>query len=265
MKRTVVAGFLAVCLGMTVSTVAQGLRNGGEGGTRDLRVLLTYGGHAFEQEAYFKMLDELPGVTWKKILLPGEAGILKPGLEEEYDVILMYDMISAIAPEHQASFLELINKSKIGLVSMHHNIGAHRDWEERPKIVGGRWMHEKSKVMDGKTYLQTRAAGLNEPVTLPVKVNQFNPLGKGVGDFTLLDEFYVGLYIRPDVDPVLTTDHPEARLDRGLLGWTNIYNGTRVFYMRLGHFSSAYDDPNWRKVMVNGLKWTACTRHSEFC
>ena len=88
---------------------------------------------------------------------------------------------------------------------------------------------------------------------------------QGVKDFTVQDEFYVGLFIRPDVKPLLTSDHPEARPDRGLLGWTNEYNGTRVMYMRLGHFSSAYGNANWQKLMVNGLRWTACVRHKEFC
>jgi type 1 glutamine amidotransferase len=265
MRRGTIVAVLSVGLVLAAGTALRGQRAGdGEEGMRDLRVLVTIGGHAFEHKPFYAMLDALPGVTWKTMVVPDEAGMLKPGLEEEYDVILMYDMVGGIAPEHQKSFLELINR-KIGLVSMHHNIGAHRDWEEWPKIVGGRWMHEKSKTMDGKLYLQTHAVGLNEPVTLNVKVDPDSPLGRGVKDFVVKDEFYVGLYIRPDNTPVLTTDHPEARLDRGLLGWTRMYNDTRVFYMRLGHFSSAYGDASWQKVMLQGLRWTACARHQELC
>jgi type 1 glutamine amidotransferase len=265
MTRTA-AVLLTFSLVLTAGMSAQAPQTtgGGEGDARALRVLVTVGGHGYEEAPFHGMLDALPGVTWKMIQLPEEADLLKPGLERQYDAILMYDMVPGISPAQQKAFLDLIN-TKIGLVSLHHNVGAHRDWDEWPKVVGGRWIHEKTKVMDGTTYLQTHAVGLNEPVTLKIHVDPSHPISKGVQDFVTRDEFYVGLYIAPTITPLLTSDHIEARLDRGLFGWTHMYNETRVFYMRLGHFSTAWNDPQWRKLMVQGLRWSACTRHQAFC
>ena len=53
---------------------------------KDIRILLTYGGHGFEEELFYKMFDNLPGISYSSIKLPDSTDILKPGLEKEYDV-----------------------------------------------------------------------------------------------------------------------------------------------------------------------------------
>ena len=94
----------------------------------DIKILLSIGGHGFQEEPFFGMFDNLPGVKYHCIQLPDSANLLKPGLEKQYDVIVMYDMVNAIKEEYQQSFVELL-KSGIGVVSLHHNLGAHRNWD----------------------------------------------------------------------------------------------------------------------------------------
>ena len=68
---------------------------------KPLRVLLTYGGHGFQQKEFFAFWDALPGVTYTKCELPKQADMLKPGLEKEYDAIVTYDMVKGFTPEQQ--------------------------------------------------------------------------------------------------------------------------------------------------------------------
>ena len=73
------------------------------------------------------MWDALPGVTYTKAEMPKEADLLQPGLEKQYDVIMMFDMAKEFTPEQRQAFVALL-ETGIGLVSTHHNLGAHRDW-----------------------------------------------------------------------------------------------------------------------------------------
>ncbi|NLS92138.1 MAG: hypothetical protein GXX96_08165 [Planctomycetaceae bacterium] len=117
-----------------------------------VRILLTTGGHAFEVEPFYAMFDAMKGIEYTKAEMPKEAGVLKPGLEKECDCIVMYDMCKpGITPEQQEAFVKLVKDSGIGVVSMHHNLGAHWDWDEFRKIIGGRFIL-KDTELDGKAY-----------------------------------------------------------------------------------------------------------------
>src|SRR4051812_15648943 len=99
MKRVFTAAVLAACVAGVAAVSGPPSAQGA--GVRDLRVLVTVGGHGFEHAAFYGMLDALPGVKWKKLIVPDEADVLKPGLEEHYDVIWRYDMVRAFSPAQE--------------------------------------------------------------------------------------------------------------------------------------------------------------------
>src|SRR3954471_10477401 len=115
-----------------------------------LRVLLTYGGHDFQEKEFFAMWDALPGVTYTRAPLPQSADLFKPGLEKDYDVIVLYDMVKSLSPTQRQGLLALLEKG-IGVVSLHHNLVANPDWDEYHKIIGGTWVGSKRKI-DGIEY-----------------------------------------------------------------------------------------------------------------
>ena len=39
--------------------------------------------------------------------------------------------------------------------------------------------------------------------------------------------------------------------------WTNPATKGRVVYSALGHAPEAYDDPNYRRILVNAIRWAA--------
>lgn len=217
---------------------------------KKIRVLLTTGGHAFEADPFYAMFDAMPDVEYTKAELPKDAGLLKPGLEQQYDVIVMYDMSPPITPEQQKAFVELLNKG-IGLVPLHHNLGAHRTWDEYAKIIGGKFVFKDSTI-DGKPYSKTPWSH-DEDLKIQIADKQ-HPITKGMADFEIHDETYGRFYTSPDVHVLLKTDHPKNNPD---VAWTTRYGNSRIFYLMLGHDGKAYANPSFRELLDRGIRWAA--------
>lgn len=215
-----------------------------------VRILLTTGGHGFEAEPFYAMFDAMPDVEYTKAELPKEAALLKPGLEKKYDCIVMYDMVQGIEPEEQKAFVKLL-QSGIGVVSLHHNLGAHRGWDEFRKIIGGKFCLEDC-VIDGKPYKQTPWSH-GEQLKVSV-ADKDHPITRGLKDFEIHDETYGPFYTAPNIHVLLKTDHPKNNPD---LAWTTSYGKSRVCYLMLGHDAHAYKDPNFRKLVHQGIRWAA--------
>jgi type 1 glutamine amidotransferase len=215
-----------------------------------IRILLTYGGHGFEQEPFFALFDSLPGVTTTRAEMPKDAGLLKPGLQEKYDAIVMYDMVRGITAEQQKAFVALL-KEGIGLVSLHHNLGAHRDWDEFTKIIGGKFVFEDS-ILEGQPYAKsTWSHGEQMKVTV---ADAQHPIMAGLKDFEIHDETYGGYYTASGVHVLLKTDHPKNDPE---LAWTTSYGNSRVFFLMLGHDRHAWQNPAYGKILSQGIRWVA--------
>lgn len=215
-----------------------------------IRILLTYGGHGFEETPFFAMFDALPGVQTTKAPLPEKADLLRPGLEKQCDVIVMYDMVAGISPAQQQAMLELLKRG-IGIVSLHHNLGAHRDWDEFTKIIGGKFVL-KPRELDGQAYpVSTWSHGEDLKVTI---ADRQHPITQGLEDFQIHDETYGGYYTAAGVHVLLKTDHPKNDPE---LAWTTQYANSRVFYLMLGHDHLAWQNPAYTRLLQQGIRWAA--------
>ena len=218
--------------------------------TGDVRVLLTFGGHGFQKEPFFAMFDAMPGVKYTKAELPKDADLLKPGLEKDYDVVVMYDMVGKFTPKQQKAFVELLH-SGIGLVSMHHNLGAHRNWPEFRQIIGGKFCFP-GDVIDGK---KVPKSSWSHDEDLKVTVaDKEHPITRGLEDFQIHDETYGDYYTDPKVRVLLKTDHPKNDPE---VAWVKQYGKSRVFYFVLGHDGKAWRNPSYLKVLTRGIRWAA--------
>ncbi|OGV66020.1 MAG: hypothetical protein A2283_08510 [Lentisphaerae bacterium RIFOXYA12_FULL_48_11] len=215
---------------------------------KKVRMLIVTGGHGFEEAKFFKMFDEFKGVEYKKAFFPQAGELLKPGLEKECDVIVMYDMVKSITPEQQKAFVELLNTG-IGLLCMHHDLGASQEWAEFTKIRGGKYCM-KAETIDGKEYKSTFDHGQDIKVTV---ADNEHPITKGVADFTIHDETYGSCYVSPSVKVLLRTDHPKSCPD---LAWVHEYAKSKVFYLMLGHDSKAWENPAFKEILERGIKWS---------
>ncbi len=235
---------LALCLAGTIDSARA------EDKPETIRILLTFGGHGFEQQPFFALFDALPGIKVTKAEMPKDVGLLKPGLQKEYDAVVMYDMAGSITPEQQQAFMKLLEQG-IGLVSLHHNFGAHRNWDEFTKIIGGKYVFADT-VLEGKPY---KPSTWSHDELLNVKIaDPAHPITRGVQDFEIHDETYGGFYTASDAHVLLTTDHPKNSPD---IAWTKNYGKSRVFYLMLGHDAKAWANPNYLKLLGQGIRWAA--------
>jgi uncharacterized protein len=218
--------------------------------TRPIRVLLTIGGHGFDQKPFWAMWDSLPGITYTKCTLPKQADLLKPGLEKQYDVLVMYDMARGFTPEQERAFVELL-KTGIGVVSLHHNLCSHVDWPDYRKIIGGRYL-QQPETIDGKSYPPSNYL---HDQHFHVKVaDKEHPITRGIEDFHMDDEAYSGFYVAPDSHVLLTVDHPKCDHN---VAWTTHFGNSRVFYLMFGHGPSAWQNPVYTQLLERGIHWVA--------
>ncbi len=260
--RYLVSATLALALLAAAAAVAAAEKNAEKqpAAKGKIRVLLTFGGHGFEQEPFFAMFDAMANVEYTKAefpkpgtktKLPNAAELLKPGLEKKFDVIVMYDMVPGITPEQQKAFVALLKGSGIGLVSLHHNMGAHRDWDLFRKIIGGKFLFQPAEI-DGK---KCPKSGWEHGQQIKVTVaDKKHPITRGLKDFEIHDEVYNNYFTAPKVKVLLKTDHPKNDPE---LAWVKRFGNSRVFYFMLGHDHQAYENENFREIVARGIRWAA--------
>ena len=244
----------ALCLGCAPGDGAPALRG------ETTRVLLVYGGaHHSPITPYMRMLDSMPGIEWTPALLPQSAEMLKPGLEKEYDVLLMVGMMGSrweqaeFSAEQRKAFADLLAKG-IGIVALHQAIATEPGWEESPRIVGGVWRNEPYEV-DGRSY--PKSGCLHDTDIRVRAADPDHPIVRGVPEFVINDELYLDIYKAADNLPVLVTDHPQAN-GRKEIAWTRTYGASRLFYFQLGHVpAQTWARPDCRRIVHQAIRWAA--------
>lgn len=210
------------------------------------RLMVFTGGHGYDTKAFDKMLNELPGISWKMATHPKAHAQLKPEAAKDYDVLVLYDMPQKISEEAKADFVALLQAGK-PLVAFHHCLGAYNDWDEYTNIIGGRYMHKKAKY-DGVEYTPST---FKEGVDITIHpLDPAQPVTAGLGDLKVHDEVYGKVYVAKDVTPLLTTDAPGCT---PTVGWTHRYGASQVVYLMQGHGPGSWNVPAWRQLLVQAI------------
>lgn len=245
------------CIGLIVmawaATVCGFLSAEGEKGPAKIRVLLVTGGHAFDAPAFYAVFDGIPGIEYTKADIIKESGVFKPGIEKQYDVVVRYDMAGKITPEDQKAWLGLLDAG-VGVVALHHCLGSHSDWPDYAKSIGGAYVFKEFEA-DGKKIGKSNYSH-DQDVRVTV-VDKAHPITKGVEDFSIHDEVYGNCYVAPGVHVLLKTDHPKSTPE---LSWTTKAGKSPVAYLMLGHDAKAYQNPAFKKLIENSIRWAAENR-----
>jgi len=215
-----------------------------------IRVLVVTGGHDFEKEPFFQVFKDNPDITYQSVEHPNAHAMLKAEAAKEYDVLVLYDMHQEITEEAKADFLARL-KEGTGLVVLHHAIASYQKWPEYARIIGARYYLEPT-VVDG----------VNKPRSLyqhgvQIKMHVADPqhpVVKGIQDYVIHDETYKLFDVADECHPLLTTDEP---LSNKVIAWAKTYAGARVVYLQSGHDHFAYENPNYRQIVRQAIRWTA--------
>ena len=210
-----------------------------------IRVLLVTGGHNFEHEPFLAVFGGQPDIEVKEVTQPEAQAYFAPAKADQYDVMVWYDMWQKISEEAKQNLVALLNRGK-PLVALHHCIAGYQDWPEAIRIIGGKF-HLKEREGRAKSVAQ-------HGKRMNVKLHP-HPITRFMKDFVLADdETYGGMEILPEVKPLLETDHPDNNRQ---LGWTHTYGKSPVVYLQPGHGPPTYRDPNYRRLVVQSIRWAA--------
>ena len=133
-----------------------------------LNVLVTTGGHPFEEEPFLAMIDALPGIDWQHAPVPGARDYFRPERAGEFDAILCYEMqgIEYRKPDppklveppadYAEGFRGMLDAGQ-GIVFLHHAVTGWPLWPLWAEVVGGRgrlwekdgWTHPRGSGVIG--------------------------------------------------------------------------------------------------------------------
>ena len=242
---------LLVALLFTVTTAAAENRN-------NIRALFIYGGHAFDEEGMYAMLDSFSDVTFDRAEMPMALDLLQPGLEEKYDCIVTYDSYTFPFTQEQTDrFKALLNKG-IGLVVLHHSLWGFNGWAEFADITGAQFFFKDGNIIHGIEQKQSTWAH-NEEIRVTI-ADKNHPITRGMNDFTFIDEVYGKGFVHPDVHVLWTTDHPKSER---VVAWTHKYGKSPIFTTSLGHDKVAFAHPDFRQTIHRAIRWATEQNRSQ--
>ena len=211
-------------------------------------VLLITGGHGYDRDAFQAMWKALSDVSLHEVQYPAAEAYFKTDAAAKFDAFVFYDFAQTMSAEARADFLRLLERGK-GLVFLHHSICGHYEWPEYERIVGGAWINTE-RTIDGRVYAPSQYAP-NQQVAVHLCPH---PVTQGLQDFEMVEETYKSLYIAPGLTPLLTTENPTSE---PLLGWAHQYEKSRIVYLQPGHGATAFNDSNYRRLVLQAIQWTS--------
>jgi uncharacterized protein len=215
-----------------------------------VRVLIITGGHDFERQPFFEMFDAMSGVACNSVEQPAANALYNTPALKEVDVLVFYDMNQEITEEQKAAFLSMLKQGK-GVVFLHHSLASYQAWDEFATIRGGKYVLPELLPESQKE----KASTYQHDVEVNVQVvNSQHPVTHGLADFVLHDEVYGNYEVRPNVIPLLRTDHP---LSTPVIAWATQYDASKIVYIQPGHDHWSYNNVNYRRLVENAIKWVA--------
>lgn len=254
-----------------------------------LNALLVTKGHPFAREPFFAAFESYADIAVTHVEQPAAQAFFDTRAAEPWDAFVLYDMpgiefrsgggaaFHAPPPDYQRRFLALLEQGH-GFVFLHHAIAAWPTWDEYPEILGGRF-HYAPAELRGTPYPDSGyQLGVEHHIEV---VDPTHPVAAGVEDgFTIEDELYLCPIFEADVTPLLRTDaslesdrfyssahaiagkmfsnegwsHPPGS---NLVGWTKRYGNSPIVYLALGDGPSAYENPAFRRLVGNAIRWVA--------
>ncbi len=261
-----------------------------QGGSGPIKVLLITGGHPYDREPFYSMFDSFgKEITWTHVDQPAAQVFFDPVLAEPYDVFVIFDMYGRVTTRNPDGSMKVTNmeppaslkrgmkallqKGK-GLVIFHHAVGTWVAWPEYKEIVGAAAEFAALPGLPlkvrGKEYpYSPNRIGVTQRITV---VDKNHPITQGLGDgFEITDEVFMHPVFEDSVHPLVRTDfkrvdsnfprqyeqgwrHPEGS---SFAAWYKASENSPVVYMQFGHDAQAWDNPGFRTLMSNSIRWAA--------
>lgn len=183
---------------------------------------------------------------------PGVEAVVSPELDwpkddrllKDVDAVVFYSRPAGdivLSPAHRKEADELL-KRRVGFTAIHWATAAEKNvGDDYQKILGGWFNFAFSGLKIDRQPLKQLAPG--------------HPICRGWTGYELRDEFYTNLRFHPDATPILNVEVDQR--DQTVAWVYERPDGGRSFGTTLGHFHENYGVEAFRRMLVNGILWTA--------
>jgi type 1 glutamine amidotransferase len=211
--------------------------------TNGVRLLVITGGHDHEA-SFYGLFDGWQDIGWAPVTDSKLA--FQQDIRPKYDVLIFYDFTRDLDDNGKKNLRDFVESGK-GIVVLHHGILNFQKWPWwYEEVVGGLYRLERQGAVPNSTVKFGE-----EHVITPVGDH---PITAGIGPFHLTDETYKGLFISPNIKPLLVTDNPTSD---PTVAWIGPCTSSKVVFIQLGHDHSPFRHPSYRALVHNSILWTA--------
>jgi type 1 glutamine amidotransferase len=212
-------------------------------------LLIITGGHGFDEASFYNMFDSLGNFSYDSLVQPRGNELIASSAVHKYAAIIFYDMYDSITPAQKRAYQCLLQQGK-PMVFLHHSLVSYQhNWDEFQRIIGGKYYEQPTPVND-----DTLQSSYQHDVNISVKIeDRTHPVTRGIEDFEIYDEVYGNFGIQTGIKPLLSTTHPGSSR---YIAWVNHYGNTEVLFIQLGHGPEAFANPNFRKLLRQGIEWS---------
>lgn len=201
-----------------------------------MKIAIVTGEHGFREKDFDAVFRSMENIDFIREDL--DVFVDNPH-QKEYETVVFYNFHRPYPTDEQAKAILDLTERGQGMVILHHAILAFPEWESYSDMCG---IHDRDFDYSPKQTLQVQVSDPNHPIT------------KGLDNWEMGDETYLMNSADGDSTILLTVDHPNSM---DVIGWTREYGNSRVFCLQSGHDNVTYSDPNFRKVLQQGIEWCA--------
>lgn len=257
-----------------------------------LQCLVAVRGHRFDRTAFDAMWQHMDGISATMVDQPAAARLMNPEGMRGFDALVLYDMpgldfeadtgrplpLDPPAELHDG-FRRLLAQGT-GVVALHHALAGWPTWDNYAQWLGGRFLYHPGTV-GGQAFPDS---GYRHDVAYQAEVLADHPVTAGLpARFDMVDELYLCPTLPEGATPLLRADAPfeskhfwsaeQAVSGRmfsnegwdhppgdGLIAWAKQVFASRLVYLQPGDGPATYDNPHYRRLVENAVRWVAGTR-----
>ena len=254
-----------------------------------LQCLVSVRGHPFDRTAFDALFQAMEGVSATMVDQPAAALLMHPETLRTFDALVLYDMpgldfeapdnaphYQPPSPELRAGFAALLRQGT-GIVALHHALAGWPTWTEYHNWLGGQFFYHPGTWQGAPV----PDSGYAHDVAYEVEVLADHPVTAGLPkSFAMRDELYLAEQNLAGATPLLRArtsftreDFYSARLavagqmyaragwdhapGSDIIGWAKQVEKSRLVYLQPGDSAAAYDNPYYRRLVENALRWVA--------
>ena len=179
------------------------------------------------------MLDWLEDEGFSRVTLTKDRSAMTADLDK-YDLLIFCVQPNKLSPAEEDAIVSFVDGGK-KLMAIHAATVVDPENVKYIEMIGGRFVHHSP----------------HHEFTVKV-ADPGHPILEGLVDFKIMDELYV-LDRTPSAASVLLTAFWED--DAQPMLYLRAHGQGKVLYNALGHGLAAYENPNLKKLVLQGAKW----------